>query len=144
MLTLGNGPDPALCRFSKISDRNSKFHLDGILEQKCFGASQMCDAIAINANLPWLVWSLIARQYLSTHQEKNGAIPVSSISDERSLFPTSTIALGTGRVTSVSAASLAARSLLILAPPPEDLDDPNESPESLLSSLPISDICRYS
>jgi hypothetical protein len=52
MLTLGNGPDLALCRLSKISDRNNKIHFDRRLEQECFGASQCANTIAINANLP--------------------------------------------------------------------------------------------
>ena len=69
MLTLGNDPDRALCRFSKISDRNSKFHLDGILEQKCFGASQMCVTIAINANLPRACLIINRETVLSMQQE---------------------------------------------------------------------------
>jgi hypothetical protein len=52
MLTLGNEPDPALCRFGKISDSYNKLHIDQILKDEIFGASQMCDTIANNANLP--------------------------------------------------------------------------------------------
>ena len=52
MLTLRSGPDPALCRPSKIFDSYNKFHIDQILEDEIFGASQMCDTIAINAKLP--------------------------------------------------------------------------------------------
>ena len=52
MLTLRSGPDPALCRPSKISDSYNKFHIDRILEDKISLASQMCDTIAINAKLP--------------------------------------------------------------------------------------------
>jgi hypothetical protein len=52
MLTLRSGPDPTLCRPSKISDSYNKFHIDRILEDEILGASQMCDAIAINAKLP--------------------------------------------------------------------------------------------
>ena len=52
MLTLRSGPDPTLCHPSKISYSYNKFHIDRILEDKIFGASQMCDTIAINAKLP--------------------------------------------------------------------------------------------
>jgi len=52
MLTLRSGPDPALCRTSKIFDSYNKFHIDQILEDKIFEASQMCDIIAINVKLP--------------------------------------------------------------------------------------------
>jgi hypothetical protein len=40
------------CRPSKISDSYKKLHINRILEDKIFGASQMCDTIAINAKLP--------------------------------------------------------------------------------------------
>ena len=52
MLTLRSGPDPALCRPSKIPDSYNKFHIDRILEDEIFLASQMCNTIAINAKLP--------------------------------------------------------------------------------------------
>jgi hypothetical protein len=52
MLTLWSGPDPALYGPSKICDRYNKLHIDRILEVEIFGASQMCDTIAINAKLP--------------------------------------------------------------------------------------------
>ena len=52
MLTLWSGPDLALCRPSKISDSYNKLHIDRILKDEIFGASHMCDTIAINAKLP--------------------------------------------------------------------------------------------
>jgi hypothetical protein len=52
MLTLWSGPDPTLCCPSKISNRYNKLHIDRILENEIFAASQMCDKIAINAKLP--------------------------------------------------------------------------------------------
>ena len=72
-----------------------------------------------------LVWSSTEQQCISTQQEKYYGT-------------TLLITSGTGRVTNATA-SLAARSLLILALPPEDPDDPDESSASASSSVPKSD-----